>query len=188
MKNISIEIKSACGKPEFKKGAKFVLYAPAPQPKKILENCYIFSRNGFLGMIQSYDGNMIHSKTGNIQSFHWIDCTGLEYRPKASRKIERHIQSYVEYAPTLKDLFEVIGIDFDDFDNEVETLVDEFLERRGCKYDGAFGEALEVAIKRHLMKRSKYLDRKTPNGVRYGDAQIRIEMSAEELSEMLGIE
>lgn len=187
---IAFEVKTACGKPEFKKSAKLVVYAPAPQTVDICNNTFVFTRDCFMDMIDSYAGNMLHSRTGNIQSFHWIDCTGKEYRPSASKKIERHIQSYIECAPTLADLLDTIGIDTNDFESVLDNAINELSAKRdhGKGYDGLFGEALEVTIKRHLMKRSKYLDRKTPSHVRYGDAQMRINYTLEELIEELGIE
>lgn len=187
---INFEVKSACGKPEFKKSAKLVMYAPAPQTVRICENTFVFSRECFLSMIDNYAGNMLHSRTGNIQSFHWIDCTGLEYRSGASKKIERHIQSYTECAPTLADLFDALEVDYSDFEDSLTVILNELSDRRdhGKGYDGLFGEGLEIAIKRKLMKHSKYLDRKTPSNVRYGDCQMRINYTLEELIEELGIE
>ena len=187
---INIEVKTACGKPCFKASAKLVVYAPAPQVHDILNNSYLFSKDGFQEMLSSYDGNIIHSRTGNIQSFHWVDACGIEYRPKASKKIERHIQSYIEVTPTVADLFEMLEIDSSDFEDRLTANLDRLTAERdhGKGYDGAFGEALEVSIKQVVMPRSKYLKYKTPAAVHYGDAQLRTELSLEEIAEMLGIE
>ena len=141
-------------------------------------------------MLSSYDGNIFHSRTGNIQSFHWVDAAGVEYRPKASRKIERHIRSYVEVMPTVADLFDLLGIDSSDFENRLVGNIDRIKDKRdhGKGYDGLFGEALEVTIKGYIMPRSKYLKYKTPASVPYGDTQLRSELTLAEIAEMLGIE
>lgn len=187
---INIEVKTACGKPCFKASAKLVVYAPAPQVHDILNNSYLFSKDGFEEMLSSYDGNIIHSRTGNIQSFHWVDACGIEYRPKASKKIERHIRSYTDVAPTVAALFETLDVDISDFEDRLNDNLNRLNAERdhGKGYDGLFGEALEVTLKRYIMPRSKYLKYKTPAAVRYGDAQLRTELSLEEIAEMLGIE
>ena len=187
---INVEVKTACGKPQFKTSAKLVIYAPAPQVKGILDNAFLFSRPVFEEMLSSYDGNIFHSKTGNIQSFHWIDAAGVEYRPKASRKIERHIRSYTDVAPTVAGLFDLLGIDSSDFENRLADNIDRIKVKRdhGKGYDGLFGEALEVTIKGYIMPRSKYLKYKTPASVPYGDTQLRSELTLAEIAEMLGIE
>ena len=187
---INIEVKTACGKPQFKTSAKLVIYAPAPQVKGILDNAFLFSRPAFEEMLSSYDGNIFHSRTGNIQSFHWVDAAGVEYRPKASRKIERHIRSYTDVAPTVAGLFDLLEIDSSDFEDRLVDNIDRIKAERdhGKGYDGLFGEALEVTIKGYIMPRSKYLKYKTPASVSYGDTQLRSELTLAEIAEMLGIE
>ena len=187
---INIEVKTACGKPQFKTSAKLVVYAPAPQVKGILDNAFLFSRPGFEEMLSSYDGNIFHSRTGNIQSFHWVDAAGIEYRPKASKKIERHIRSYTDVAPTVAGLFDLLEIDSSDFEDRLVDNIDRIKAKRdhGKGYDGLFGEALEVTIKGYIMPRSKYLKYKTPASVPYGDTQLRSELTLAEIAEMLGIE
>lgn len=187
---INIEVKTACGKPQFKTSAKLVVYAPAPQVRDILNNAYLFTKAGFEEMLSSYDGNIFHSRTGNIQSFHWVDAAGIEYRPTASKKIERHIRSYTDVAPTVAGLFDLLEIDSSDFENRLTGNIDRIKAKRdhGKGYDGLFGEALEVTIKGYIMPRSKYLKYKTPASVPYGDTQLRSELTLAEIAEMLGIE
>lgn len=183
---INFEVKTACGNISFKKSAKLIIYAPAPCTTNILSNSYIFSRDGFLEMIDSYDGNMLRGE--NIQSFHWTDVDGREYRPKASRKIERHIISYTECAPTLGDLFDELGMDVSDFEDRlIDNMVRlDQLRDRGHGYDGTFGEAFEVTIRQYTMKKEAKV--KTPSRMYYGDGQARSDMSFDELADLLGIE
>jgi len=194
---LNIEVKTACGEVRFQKQAALIIYAPCTWSGNIadiLDNAYIFSKNGFMNFLENYDGNLVRSDNNHIQSFHWIDSTGKEYRPKASRKIERYFMEQFAVMPTIRDIFDILNIDITDeqFATEYAIAFDRVTAQNN-RDDGRAGRALEQALKAILTPRSKYRACTTPQRFFYGDLRVSVKQrfaveSLQELLDIIGIE
>ena len=194
MKKFSIrfEVKTACGSLEFHKSARIVAYNPAPCFSRVAENTFLFSKDGFMSMLNGYESpkggkGIIRSKDSRltIQSFHWIDQSGTEYRPKASRTIEAYLEEQLSYAPTVAELFDLLGLDYSDFDSMVSSAYETVVGSKGSHYSGAFGDAIEIALRKTLSPRTKYSSTHMP--ANRADICGQLELSLEDIVNELGI-
>lgn len=184
--NINFEIKTACGRLDFKKNS-LVIYAPAPCATNIANNSYVFTVESFMEMLEGYKtskGACGFIRGNNIQSFHWTDVDGNEYRPKASSKLERYLREALSYQPTVKELFDALEISTEGLDEELKQTYEARLAKNPT-YGGNFGDAFEAALRKRLAPSAKKYYWHAPAG--RVDCNVQKKIRKQELLDLLGI-